>query len=201
MSCTLGGCLGLPRVALAEGEPSGENPSAATTSEVAQEPAKTDPAPRTRPQPSKAASLSAKLTKPGAGSEQTPMFGTFEGNYALGGLATGISFGPASYYLGGEVSVVRQFREFAWLGAYLDGVYDFGRQHTRLSIGPEVGWSALGLDGGYLVALDGSGARSGLTVRPMLTMGYVTGYARLSHLFEGATWLEAGVLLKYPVEF
>lgn len=129
------------------------------------------------------------------------MFGTFEGTYLLGGLASGVSFGPNGVYLGGELSLVRQFQEFAWLGAYVDGVYDFGRDQTRFSVGPEVGWSALGLDGGYLLALDGAGAHSGVTARPLISVGFVTAYGRVSHLFEPkSTWLEAGLLLKYPFE-
>lgn len=132
---------------------------------------------------------------------EQPMFGTFEGTYALGGLSTGMTFAPSGYYLGGELSLVRQFREFAWLGGYVDGVYDFGIDQTRLSIGPEVGWSALGLDVGYLLALDAEGQHSGLTARPLVTIGYVAGFARVTHVFDQSkTWLEAGVLLKYPLE-
>lgn len=151
-----------------------------------------------RAKPSVGRSLSVGRSNP---SEPQPMFGTFEGTYVLGGLASGVSFGPRGFYLGGELSVVRQFQEFAWLGAYVDGVYDFGRDQTRLSVGPEVGWSALGLDGGYLLALDDAGAHSGVTARPLISIGFVTAYGRVSHLFEPkSTWLEAGLLLKYPFE-
>lgn len=152
--------------------------------------------PRAKPSVGRSLSVGRSNT-----SEPQPMFGTFEGTYVLGGLASGVSFGPKGVYLGGELSVVRQFQEFAWLGAYVDGVYDFGRDQKRFSIGPEVGWSAFGLDGGYLLALDGAGAHSGVTVRPLISIGFVTAYGRVSHLFEPKhTWLEAGLLLKYPFE-
>lgn len=164
-------------------------------------------APRSEPSSQAREPVAPKLVSkgsvktPGAGAQQ-PMFGSFEGTYGLSGISTGFSFGPAGYYLGGELSVVRQFREFAWLGGYVDGVYDFGREQTRFSIGPEVGWSALGIDGGYLLAVDDVGTHSGVTVRPMLTMGFVSAFGRFSHLFEpSSSWLEAGLLVKYPLEF
>lgn len=130
-----------------------------------------------------------------------PLFGTFEGTYALAGLSTGITFAPAGFVVGAELSLVRQTQEFAWFGAYADGVYDFGREQWRLSIGPELGWSAFGLDAGYLLALDDAGAHNGLTARPLVSIGYVAAFGRVSHLFDvGQTWFEAGLLLKYPVE-
>lgn len=131
-----------------------------------------------------------------------PMFGTFEGTYGLGGMSTGVSFDGGGFLLGGELSIVRQTQEFAWFGGYIDGVYDFQRKQTRLSIGPELGWSAFGLDAGYLLALDDEGAHSGITARPLISIGYITAFGRVSHLFEDKrTWVEAGLLLKYPVEF
>lgn len=144
-------------------------------------------------------SLSLPSRPPGG---DQPMFGTFEGTYGLAGLTTGFSFDEGGFLLGGELSVVRQMQEFAWFGGYVDAVYDFQRKQTRLSIGPEFGWSALGLDAGYLVALDGDGAQSGITARPLISIGYITAFGRVSHLFEDErTWVEAGLLLKYPVEF
>src|SRR5690606_27318542 len=135
---------------------------------------------------------SALTVKPDSGAESKepePMFGSFEGTYGLSGIATGFSFAPGGYYIGGEVSIVRQFREFTWLGAYIDGVYDFGRDQSRFSVGPEFGWSAIGIDGGFLITHDSGGTRMGFTVRPLLTMGVVSAYVRASHVFEpGATW-------------
>lgn len=150
-------------------------------------------------------SSSSLTVKADSGSESTepePMFGSFEGTYGLSGITTGFSFGPGGYYIGGEVSIVKQFREFTWLGAYIDGVYDFGRDQSRFSIGPEFGWSAIGIDGGFLITHDSGGTQMGFTVRPLLTMGVVSAYVRASHVFDpGTTWLETGLLLKYPVEF
>lgn len=148
--------------------------------------------------PSRPSSLSLP-SKPTDSNE--PLFGTFEGTYALGGISTGVTFAPAGFVLGAELSLVRQTQEFAWFGAYVDGVYDFGRDQIRFSMGPELGWSAFGLDAGYLLALDDVGAHSGITARPLLSIGYVSAFGRVSHLFDvGQTWLEAGLLLKYPVE-
>lgn len=164
--------------------------------------ATTESKPETRPLPP-SKSVSAKPSAATSGAEPKRMFGTFEGTYGSSGLVSGFSFGPTGgFYIGGELSVVRQFQEFAWLGGYIDGVYDFGKDQTRLSIGPEFGWSALGVDGGYLLAVDTAGVHHGVTARPLLTMGFVSAYGRISHLFGvNSTWLEAGVLLKYPVEF
>ncbi len=164
------------------------------------DPAEGVAAPRETP-PKAARPPSLSLPSKAPGPEQ-PMFGTFEGTYGLGGLTTGVSLDRAGFLLGGELSVVRQTREFFWFGGYLDGVYDFERKQTRLSVGPEFGWSAFGLDAGYLLALDGAGAHGGITARPLLSIGYVTVFGRVSHLLEAQqTWVEAGLLLKYPVEF
>lgn len=137
--------------------------------------------------------------KPSASSQR--MFGTFEGTYGLGGVSVGTTFAPGGFVLGGELSLVRQTQEFYWVGGYVDATYDFARKQTRISVGPELGWSALGLDVGYLVVLDGETTRSGVTARPLVSIGYVTAYGRVSHLFDDRTWLEAGLLLKYPIEF
>lgn len=150
----------------------------------------------------KATARPTSLSLPGksAASNQR-MFGSFEGTYGLGGVSIGTTFAPGGLVLGGELSVVRQTQEFYWFGGYVDSTYDFNRKQFRISVGPELGWSALGLDAGYLLVLDGETARSGVTARPLVSIGYVTAYGRVSHLFDDRTWLEAGLLLKYPVEF
>ncbi len=180
--------------------PVAETAAPPTPEEERSDPAQDVPAPReTAAGVSRPPSLSLPSKVPGP---EQPLFGTFEGTYGLGGLTTGVSLDRGGFLLGGELSVVRQTQEFFWFGGYLDGVYDFERKQTRLSIGPEFGWSALGLDAGYLLALDGAGAHGGITARPLLSIGYVTVYGRVSHLFEAKrTWVEAGLLLKYPVEF
>src|SRR5690606_11263865 len=133
--------------------------------------------------------------------ESEEMFGTFQGTYLSVGPSVGLGFAPSALLLGGEVSLVRQTREFFWFGAYVDLVHDFGHDQTRLSVGPEFGWSALGLDVGYVVSLHGDGSAA-LSVRPMLTMGFVTVFGRVLHPVAGeaATAIESGLLVKYPFE-
>lgn len=142
----------------------------------------------------------AKMTSP---SEQDPeLFGTFQGTYLSVGGSGAIGFAPTTGIFGGELSLVRQTPEFYWFGVYADLVRDLGREQTRLSIGPEFGWSAFGLDLGYVAILSAERVASGVSVRPMLTMGFATLFARLSHDFSsrGASWIETGLLLKYPFE-
>lgn len=134
---------------------------------------------------------------------QRPIFGAFTGTYVMVGPHLGLGLGTAGLLLGGEVSVVHQTTEFAWFGAYVDAVHDFGRDHTRFSLGPELGWSAFGLDAGYLLSNSGNDLRHGVTLRPLVSIGYVTLFGRFSKHVNvgGRVWSELGVLLKYPFEW
>jgi hypothetical protein len=175
------------------GAEAGETTLGATPSESGADEEESSAATSTRP-------TSLSLPTKRSATDQR-MFGSFEGTYALGGVAVGTTFAPGGLVLGGELSIVRQTQEFYWVGGYVDATYDFSRKQTRVSVGPELGWSALGLDAGYLLVLDGETACNGVTARPLVSIGYVTAYGRVSHLFDDRTWLEAGLLLKYPVEF
>ena len=68
-------------------------------------------------------------------------------------LSAGANFGVSNqagrtdWIAGGEVSV-GAIKELLWAGAYLDAVYDSGADSVRLSVGPEVGFLVLGVDGG-----------------------------------------------------
>ncbi len=123
-------------------------------------------------------------------------------------LPTGINLGGSidriggsGFVLGGETSVVAHDGNWLWYGGYLDANHDFGASETRLSIGPELGYTVLGLDGGYMLLLDGGAAKHALVVRPVLTLGILSGYFRSGWLLDGqGDWFgEAGVLLKYPI--
>ena len=130
------------------------------------------------------------------------MFGSFKGTYLMMGPNLALGLSSTSLLLGGEVSVVHQTTEFGWFGAYVDGVRDFGREQTRFSLGPEVGWSAFGVDAGYLLMTTPDGVSHGVTVRPLVSLGYATLFGRFSKdLTRGApVWTELGLLFKYPIE-
>jgi hypothetical protein len=101
---------------------------------------------------------------------------------------------------GGELSVVHVRRSLFWFGGYIDALYDSHRDAPRLGFGPELGISMLGLDLGPVVEL-GSAPKVDFRVRGALTIGVVSVYVGptipLSNLDHG-TWIEAGVLLKFP---
>jgi hypothetical protein len=134
--------------------------------------------------------------------DKRPIFGSFEGTYLMVGPHVGVGLSSRSFLLGGEVSVVHQTTEFVWYGAFVDGVRDFGREQTRFSIGPEVGFSAFGLDAGYLLVSRGDSVAHGVTLRPMISLGYATLFGRFSKELSNQTRLstELGLLLKYPIE-
>ena len=83
----------------------------------------------------------------------------------------------------------------------------YGRLFSRVptvgfSLGPEVGFGPVGLDGGYLVEISGSGHRQGFAVRPMLTASWVSITGRVGYLTgHGAQEVfgEAGLLFEVPV--
>ncbi len=120
----------------------------------------------------------------------------------MAGANVGLGLTQTALLLGGEVSIVHQTTEFAWFGAYVDGVRDFGREQTRFSIGPEIGWSAFGLDAGYLLLSTPTGVSHGVTLRPLVSMGYVTLFGRFSKDLTTTShvWSELGLLFKYPIE-
>lgn len=120
----------------------------------------------------------------------------------MAGANVGLALSHSAMLLGAEASVVRQTTEFVWYGGYVDGVRDFGRDQTRFSIGPEVGWSAFGLDAGYLLLVTDGSVSHGITMRPLVSLGYVTLFGRFSKDLTagGRVWSELGLLLKYPFE-
>jgi hypothetical protein len=132
-----------------------------------------------------------------------PIFGSFKGTYLMIGPNVGLGLSFKGFVFGGEVSVVRQTNEFSWYGAYVDAVHDFGQGQTRLSIGPEIGWSAFGLDAGYqLVTFSGGGLAHLLSLRPLISLGYATLFGRFTKRLDASRPIgsELGLLLKYPIE-
>lgn len=131
---------------------------------------------------------------------------SFEGKYVLAGPTLGASLArdgqpaAASFLLGGEVSAVRATPSLWWYGLYADGVYDWGGDEGRFSIGPEFGWLIFGLDAGYLWSTTARGGGHGLSLRPVVTMGLLGAYYRFGWIFaDSDRFGEAGVLLKLPL--
>jgi hypothetical protein len=125
------------------------------------------------------------------------------GWYLPVGIDAGVAFlrGSAGAILGVEASVVHIDRRNAWLGAYAEAAYLTNEGATRFSIGPEVGFLILGLDGGFLDVVDHGNSLVGFTLRPMLTFGVLAVYGRWDHTFSngGEDGGQIGILVKVPV--
>lgn len=125
------------------------------------------------------------------------------GLYLPIGVSTGVSLRPgAGWIIGGEASLVRLWSgSLAYTGVYADALHDTATGANRVSIGPEVGQSWLGVDAGYLVELDGSSvARHGLAARAFVTLSAVSVSLRLGWLEGGrGTFGELGIQLKLPL--
>ena len=106
---------------------------------------------------------------------------------------------PNGALLGPEVSLVRITNDVVWYGGYVDFLWDFGSDRQRLSVGPEFGYSVLGIDGGYVLE-QGDKLRHGLAVRPLLTLGVFGIGLRTVKVFGdgGETLAEINVLVKLP---
>lgn len=130
------------------------------------------------------------------------------GWYLPVGLTLGGSVHPDDmngFVLGAEVSGVHfSARSMFWVGAYTDALYDFGPNAFRFSVGPEIGYSVLGLDFGYLgVADDHEGYSSGIQLRAIVSLGVLSAYGRWGHVFGDVgehDFGELGVLIKVPFE-
>ena len=110
--------------------------------------------------------------------------------------------------IGGEVSVARPPPSLGsgasglWYGGYVDCLYDnAGPGAMRVSLGPEIGWTVLGLDGGLFVETDfNRSPRLGLVARPMLALGIVDVYSGFgAYAGGGGYFFDVGVLLKLPI--
>jgi hypothetical protein len=77
-------------------------------------------------------------------------------------------------------------------GLLVEALYDLGREGTRLAVGPLASYRLIGLDGGYLVELDGSGALHGGTARLFLHLGILRPYVRWGALHGGPSFFEVG---------
>lgn len=143
-----------------------------------------------------------------------------DGHVLLAGLSTSRVWhekAPDGFTLGAEASAVwldakgpKESRKYfpeldgmVWYGAYADVLRDFGADTTRLSFGPEAGYTVVGADGGLLVEF-GDTTRTGFVIRPVLTAGVVTLFYRYGHYFDDKPdnrFHEAGLLLKWGLPF
>jgi hypothetical protein len=129
------------------------------------------------------------------------------GWYAPVGLVTGASFhhdAPGGLVLGAEQSLVYQRgpRASGWAGLYVDGLRDFGAGVTRFSLGPELGYGPVGVDGGVFAERRDGQFRPGFLVRGLLTAGFLSAFVRWGRLFDDLpdrSHVEIGLLLKLPL--
>jgi hypothetical protein len=117
----------------------------------------------------------------------------------LGGSLNGSL--PNGFVLGGEISAAYLHHSIAWWGGYADVLHDFGVKATRISVGPEVGWGPVGLDGGFLLEARDGQAHAGTALRLLLSVSLLSVYGRWGHTFGDGerNFGEAGVLLKVPI--
>jgi hypothetical protein len=151
---------------------------------------------------------------------QSPAHAESDGHVILAGLSTSRvwhEIAKDSVTLGAEVSIVfldakspkAERRHFPgldgtfWWGGYVDLLRDFGRDTTRLTLGPEAGYTVVGADGGLLLEF-GDKTRTGFVIRPVLTAGIVTLFYRYGHYFDSDPdnrFHELGVLVKWGLPF
>ncbi len=117
----------------------------------------------------------------------------------LVGVSAGVT-NDAKGFAGAELSLYKGFAgdELAYYGLYADALYDFGQHDAFISVGPEVGFAYVGLDFGpaYRVAEN----ELGYYLRPMLSVGILGAYARLTH-FPGGEGVggQFGLVAKVPL--
>jgi hypothetical protein len=138
-------------------------------------------------------------------------YGPKSGWYLPVGVDVGyaLSSGAPGVLLGGEVSVVYiDMRGLeggpsgpVWIGAFASGGYITGQNAGRFSFGPEVGYAIFGLDGGFVDIVADGRDTTGVTLRPMLTLSFITVYGRWDHTFDrgGVDTGQVGLMLKFPV--
>jgi hypothetical protein len=90
------------------------------------------------------------------------------------------------------------FPNLGWFGGYVDGDYDFGTNTIRFTLGPEIGWDFLGLDGGVAVERTPDKTNVGYALRGVFTLAFVQGFERVEVFGDGSAQVEAGVLVKRP---
>ena len=146
------------------------------------------------------------LAPEGASANEMGQIFSPEGLYLPAGLNLGLSAHEGySFHLGSEVSLVHLDGDtLFYYGAYVDGLWDFGPDEFRFSIGPEIGGAFLGLDMGYLGVATGAGDfYNGLSLRAFFSVIMAHAYVRFGMLFDSPGkndgFVEVGILIKLPI--
>lgn len=142
---------------------------------------------------------SAPLLARSALADDAAHIGTEAGWQLMGGLSTGGSFGDlgGSGYLGGELSLNRLSHRW-WTGLYGDGIYEFGHGAGYFTVGPQLGYAILGVDGGVALRTGDDDPAVGFAARGLLALAIVDLYGR-ALVFDDVVQVQIGVLIKLPV--
>lgn len=127
-------------------------------------------------------------------------FGTVPGWTLMVGPTGGASFGSggAGGFLGAELSVNR-LSQATWSGLYLDGVYDFGRGDVVLTVGPQLGFTVVGLDGGFALRARDGEVEPGVAGRLVLSLVAVSLYGRYHYFADTGDHIgQVGLMFKLP---
>jgi len=116
----------------------------------------------------------------------------------LGGAKT--LGGDTAFNLGGEVSA-GLWRHPFFLGGVMDGVYDWHRKASRMTVGVVGGAGPVGVDAGYLVELAEGRAFHGGAVRLFFSIGFLALFARYGALRDAPDLVDFGIPVKAPLRF
>jgi hypothetical protein len=126
------------------------------------------------------------------------------------GLNLGGAMAPyGRFHVGGEVSAVWTSAPFsherpfvAFWGLYSDVLYVPGNG-CRFTVGPELGWTILAIDGGYEGIADAGGYRHAVAVRALTHVPnlFLSLYARGHYVSSGFPFFDFGVLFKLPLGY
>lgn len=127
--------------------------------------------------------------------------------YLLGGVTSGATMlaHDRGGYVGGELSLARLGRGGRFVGLYGDGYYDIGAKRTYATLGPELGYKIVGIDGGLATRFGAERIEWGGTGRVFVTVGVLAIYARYAYFGESLgrnndNVLQVGALVKLPVK-
>jgi len=129
-------------------------------------------------------------------------------------IPVGVNIGGAmgqygAFHVGGEISAVWMSSPldleqpfFPFWGLFADALFVPGKG-SRFTVGPEIGWTILALDGGYEGIAYASGYRHGLVVRALTHVPnlFLSLYARGHYVSSGFPFFDFGVLFKLPLGY
>jgi hypothetical protein len=120
-------------------------------------------------------------------------------------ISPGLAFGGTYSFdlstrpmLGGEVSAF-YWHDGPYVGLFVEGLYDWSRSAARITVGPELGWGFVGLDGGYLADFSAGGPHHGGSVRLYFSLGVVGLFVRYGAVRDAPDFVDFGIFLKAPM--